>query len=310
MRGMQYAAGWVNNFKVGKEGNHVGFYESSLIILEQINEYISQYNKSNLKLFVTGYSRAGALANVIGSMLNEDKELNIDNIYTYTFEAPNCFAKENLKGYKNIFNIYNSADIVAFIPPHTYDLYREGVDIDIYDINIEKYTKILDEEMVIPKYDSKNKDYPTDVEFLNHFFDILTAEYQTEMSLHTREEYADTFQETLMYLFNTFTLLSTGTLLEIFDEIKNSTTSILLYLANPESLVEFLKPYLDRDQIEYSEEELLKHFTVLSTFVIKGIGVSALSTLIASKDNFTRLTRMHFPEINFVLIKKAYYSKW
>ena len=137
-RSYDYTLEWVSNVTLGETGNHEGFDYASNNAIKDFTDYIkTNYAGKKLKLWVNGFSRGGALANMFTTKLLNGNELGFDveNVYTYTFEAPAGFSAENRKDYPNIFNCVNKADIVVNVPPEAYGLYRSGIDVEIFDEN-------------------------------------------------------------------------------------------------------------------------------------------------------------------------------
>ena len=115
--------------------NHSGFDLSAQNVICFLNCYIKKYKiDGRIKLWITGYSRGGAVANLTSAILNraiyENKLesflgngnyiLNKDDIYTYTAAAPsganvnqNPNPRSNI--YNNIFNIIDPNDIVNLL---------------------------------------------------------------------------------------------------------------------------------------------------------------------------------------------------
>ena len=139
VRGVGYGAEWSGNFEVGNANNHTGFTKAKEIVLNGLKNYISSINYSgNYKIALTGYSRGGALANVLADSLlkMEDKLTANENVYAYTFNTPKGLLKENAVAYDNVFNIINEADIISLIAPEEYGFARCGRDINIYNEKI------------------------------------------------------------------------------------------------------------------------------------------------------------------------------
>ena len=127
IRGGGYGAEWASNFRVGDSGNSYGFDQAANTVLAELKKYLTGIEiTGDLKLWITGYSRAAATANLLTHYINQkassDKlgvPLNTRNIYTYTFATPNCYNKaigdDSIMDY-NIFNIISSNDMVPKMP--------------------------------------------------------------------------------------------------------------------------------------------------------------------------------------------------
>ena len=142
VRGGGYGAEWASNFTIGKSGEHDGFAAARNNVLDFLDTYISSLNLSdnekNIKIWVTGYSRAGATANMVAGALDTYHSLpdgavtSIDDIYCYTFEAPQGAVRSSLReNYSNIFNVLNLNDLVPLVAPYSWDFARYNYQNDI-----------------------------------------------------------------------------------------------------------------------------------------------------------------------------------
>ncbi len=96
-----YDMEWAGNFTIGKGGLHEGFMAARDEALRFLKKYVSDYDISGrVKLWITGHSRFGGVANLIAAYFAEDDgeyipELSVDpeDIYAYTFATPNTVAE-------------------------------------------------------------------------------------------------------------------------------------------------------------------------------------------------------------------------
>ncbi len=139
IRGLGYGLEWSNNFKMGDSGTHQGFEQSARKVSEGIEDFISN-NRSKIGLdkgpkrivlWITGYSRAGAVANILaGKLLNGSFQIDTgdgnlfvlkDNVYAYCFEPAQGEQLEEVLSdnykYNSIFNIVNPNDLVTYMAP-------------------------------------------------------------------------------------------------------------------------------------------------------------------------------------------------
>ena len=156
VRGIGYESEWVSNVTLGTSGEAYGFSSSASKVMESINYYLSKYNleeaykSGHVKFWVTGFSRAGAVANITSKRLVEriESECTGDvksQVFGYTCEAPQggCDAAEQLgkddsygsfawnqakSKYCCIHNMINKIDIVPLVAPWQMGLKRYGVD--------------------------------------------------------------------------------------------------------------------------------------------------------------------------------------
>ena len=126
LRGAGYGCEWIGNFEVYESGtNHRGFEIARNKVVKALNDYAKMYQiGENMKLWIVGYSRAAATANLTAAYLADNgiNGCNIpsQNIYAYTFETPMGTRDPNSTAYnyKGIHNIINPID---FVPKVAFD---------------------------------------------------------------------------------------------------------------------------------------------------------------------------------------------
>ena len=138
LRGSGYKQEWANNFTVGASGSHSGFTASSDKVLTFLKEYIVQHGISgDVKLWVVGFSRGAAVANMVGGTLDNGYYLpNVSlahkDLFVYTFETPQGALTTNIAGsgkdYSNIHNIINLNDPIPLVAPYPWKFTRYGED--------------------------------------------------------------------------------------------------------------------------------------------------------------------------------------
>ncbi len=136
VRGGNYGLEWADNFNLGSSefDYHYGFYSSALKTKKQTDEYIRKnVSDKKIKLWITGYSRGGAVANILSSMYDNQKSDMLCEVYAYTFASPRCAVADSLNIhddiYNNIFNILSPYDPVYNIPPEKWGFGRFGVSV-------------------------------------------------------------------------------------------------------------------------------------------------------------------------------------
>lgn len=229
LRGGGYEAEWASNVTIGDSGNHQGFYEARDRALDFVKDYLGTYVAGNTKLWITGFSRGGAVAGLMGAWFNDhvrdayDSEIFLapEDIYTYTFEAPMSTLASNLEGkdYSNIHNIINANDLVTKVAmsadkDNGWNFKRPGVDDMIlpkypdkwYGLNVMCMQEQLDvlndgkekDEIIKYKVDDfadweLNWIEPNQYEFLNEFLNDFCHKL-------SRKEYVDEIQKPLSHL--------------------------------------------------------------------------------------------------------------
>ncbi len=215
VRGGGYEAEWANNMLIGSVGNHRGFDNAARVVKNFVDNYINGTEgiEKNVKFWIVGYSRGGAVAGLVGKLYNDscnvydcegildsyNKNINIsqDDIYTYTFEAPMGYSDviSNKCGkYYNIHNIINDDDFVTKLALREWGFVRPGIDHKLLEEkNSEEILKVKDvlSKMCVNIH-GKNKveykadkfqtygcnwfseDISTQSKFLNEFFKMIS----------------------------------------------------------------------------------------------------------------------------------------
>ena len=126
VRGGGYYNEWGSNFLVGGKEAHEGFATARDHVVSFLRDYIEKHAiEGRVKLWLVGFSRGGAVANMTAGYLNENAlaegvSLVPADLYCYTFEAPQgaveiSAADDLLHG--NIHNIINPNDVVPLVAP-------------------------------------------------------------------------------------------------------------------------------------------------------------------------------------------------
>jgi hypothetical protein len=144
IRGGGYEDEWVGNFTVGNADFHQGFLTARDKTLAYLNEYLSRHQDAiggRIKIWITGYSRAAATANLVAGKLDDGQAvtapgvtLSNDDVYAYGFETPAgapigvCSTDEGYSGrYDNIFSLVNPNDAVPKVAPAGWGYRRYGI---------------------------------------------------------------------------------------------------------------------------------------------------------------------------------------
>lgn len=140
VRGGGYESEWGSNFTVGKTGDHEGFKNAADLVYKRLKEYIEENEiNGNIKIWITGFSRAGATSNLLAAKLDNrlvDNSAKIGNaiytkkdIYAYCFATPagaDVSNEPNSDKYSNIFNIVHYHDPVPLVAPQFWGFDRYG----------------------------------------------------------------------------------------------------------------------------------------------------------------------------------------
>ena len=146
-----YFREWSNNVYLGdgtkSDYMHEGWYNAANKTIDYINEYISANRiTGKIKVWIAGFSRGGATANLAAGLLDNkimngeeifssDVTLTRDDLYAYTFEAPQganynseTVEKPGSDLYNNIYNVVNPNDLVPKVAMSEYGFTRFGID--------------------------------------------------------------------------------------------------------------------------------------------------------------------------------------
>ncbi|MBQ8978819.1 MAG: hypothetical protein IJ080_03535, partial [Oscillospiraceae bacterium] len=148
VRGGGYGGEWGSNMRVGSSDTyHEGFMKASTAVKTQIENYIREQGLEDCCLWITGYSRGGAVAGLTAARLKNT--IGEDGIYAYTFAAPRSYHSRG--NYKYIHNIVDPSDAVPYLPMADWGFVRPGVthylDLSAYSDNrkknVDKVSKAL-----------------------------------------------------------------------------------------------------------------------------------------------------------------------
>lgn len=158
IRGGGYGNEWASNFHVADDftspnlptKNHVGFQKAANGVLSWLKFYVNRHKdliKGDLKLWIVGYSRAAATANLLGHSLNEltvensrsssgglgGCTLHLSDIYVYTFATPAgaTYGSAASAYDPNIYNIVSPVDLVPRVAPGAWGFTRYGTTLTL-----------------------------------------------------------------------------------------------------------------------------------------------------------------------------------
>lgn len=225
IRSGNYGMEWGGNMRIGSGENHLGFDIAKETVLNYINDYFADEKISGrVKLLIPGYSRGGSIANLIGAELDDEsyrkslkKADNIKNIslakndiYVYTFEAPQCTKKSGADGkiYGNIINIMNPNDYVPKFVMKDWGFSRYGVEYYLpsaencsnYSSYYENVCKTFDTLMEDTDKKSDSNFYSEeDSRSVGAMFDSLMSKLADSV-FKDQQHYAENFEDGLVFI--------------------------------------------------------------------------------------------------------------
>lgn len=145
-RNYNYMTEWLSNFNTGTTGDHAGFNESADFIVSHLNQYLSDRNLEDYKLWIVGYSRGGAVVDLVAKKINDnltDYDLQSDDFYAYTFGAPRASLTETK--YQNIHDVKDGNDLLlGYVFPEAWGFYNTGVYEEIHPADLTITTSVID----------------------------------------------------------------------------------------------------------------------------------------------------------------------
>ena len=129
VRSANYGGEWYSNGQVsgGSDSKlHKGFSGAAAEISDSVKAYMRDNGiSSDAKIWITGFSRGGAVANLTGRMLVNRSAVKAENMYCYTFAAPLTTQKLS-RSQRGIFNTVNSFDMIPDVPMKSWGFGRYG----------------------------------------------------------------------------------------------------------------------------------------------------------------------------------------
>ena len=145
-RNYNYMTEWLSNFNIGTTGDHAGFAESATLVTTRLNQYISERSLSNYKIWIVGYSRGGAVVDLVGKKINENLtsyDMQEGDLYAYTFGAPRASTTDTK--YTNIHDVKDGNDLLlGFVFPDSWGFYNTGVYEEVHPADLEISTSVVD----------------------------------------------------------------------------------------------------------------------------------------------------------------------
>lgn len=157
VRGGNYKNEWQSNLSVYSDFRHAGFAEAATLVVDRVISYYGQHSFQHpVKVWVAGFSRAGAIANLVAADLNDSVVFSKEQVYAYTFAAPRAAWLDDpngnfVDGYENIFNVVGASDFIPQFVPGEWQYYRYGVDLELpgseFDSEFTRKYKVIQDEL-------------------------------------------------------------------------------------------------------------------------------------------------------------------
>ncbi len=138
IRGAGYEKEWLGNMKVGDEGDAEGFRKAADRAKKTVENYLKEYaiDPSRTKFWIAGFSRAGAVTDLLTKELTDAYDTSGANVYGYSFATPQgAYNKE--RSYPNSHCTINREDSVPMVVPSYMGFSHYGDEIILEDTNMD-----------------------------------------------------------------------------------------------------------------------------------------------------------------------------
>ena len=123
---------WYSNFEVGYSAEHSGFAKAADFAELRLGDYVFTHAiGTQPEFFVTGYSRGGAVANILAKRLCD--RYGLERVCAYTFAAPSTTLSRRTNRYNCIFNLVRQEDLFTRVPPEGWGYTKYGKNISLSD---------------------------------------------------------------------------------------------------------------------------------------------------------------------------------
>lgn len=134
IRSHRYGGEWVSNAHAVDDelpDFAAGFKKAADGVYDALLGYILRHglDLSQVRIWLCGYSRGGAVANLLGARLTLDSGIGKDNVFVYSFATPLTVYDRAAVFTDNIFNIISELDVVPRMPLKYWGLTRYGTDM-------------------------------------------------------------------------------------------------------------------------------------------------------------------------------------
>ena len=127
--GGSYRDEWISDVSCGNSTEHEGFSLAARKMYDRVVGYIvrNQLSGTRVKVWISGYGRAGAISNILAKQLSDGDMFSTDTVYAYTFATPRTTKNPQEGLYPNIFNICNKTDPAVQLPFADWGYERYGI---------------------------------------------------------------------------------------------------------------------------------------------------------------------------------------
>ena len=123
---------WYSNFEIGYTAEHSGFSKAADYAELRLGDYVFTHAIGREpSFFLTGYSRGGAVANILAKRLCD--RYGLEQVCAYTFASPATTISRRTNRYGTIFNLTRSEDFFTRVPLRSWGYTHYGKTVSLSD---------------------------------------------------------------------------------------------------------------------------------------------------------------------------------
>lgn len=121
---------WYSNFDVGYAAEHCGFAKAADFAELTLGDYVfTRAIGTEPEFFIAGYSRGGAVADILAKRLCD--RYGLERVCAYTFASPATTISRRTGSYRSIFNFVRQEDFFTRVPLICWGYTRYGHDVPL-----------------------------------------------------------------------------------------------------------------------------------------------------------------------------------
>ncbi len=210
-----YKNEWQSNLAAGNGDLHEGFRSASDLVIDRIAGYIAtRCIKGRIKIWISGFSRAAAVANLTAGRLTHAGIFPKEDVFAYTYATPAAVLNPPETGDENIYNIICPTDTVPQVMPADwgYGRYGRGLFLPVPEFSTAGTISVLAREETIKNAFGIDIHYSGALNLRMRL--LLSMAYE---AIASRENYVQNIQDTAVGILRnkdtTNTLITMRTML-------------------------------------------------------------------------------------------------
>ena len=195
--GGKYRSEWESNMSPGDGEIHEGFDSAATLVIDRISGYIATRGiKGRIKIWISGFSRAAAVSNLVAGELVQNGMFPITDVYAYTFATPAAVKNPPESGFENIFNIVGPMDLVPQVMPADWGYGRYGTTLYL---PTQEFSSILGSLVAMEREETNRTVYGVENAYSAELNLRLRLFFSLVLNLvGTKENYNENYQPALV----------------------------------------------------------------------------------------------------------------